>query len=117
MNNGDELDRVRRLDDQRAAGEPPDEEIADVTPLQPPSEPTPLPPEMVATFGAQFFPQPFSYVITRGTYQDKPCLWVTFEHAHGRIAFPFSDMEMSGFVNRAQQMSNGLVVARDIPKL
>lgn len=116
MTDHDELERVRQLQEQKDSGEPPVEGDADVLPHQPPTEPSPLPPEMAVTFGANFFPQPFGYIITRGTFQDRSSLWLTFEHAHGRIAFPLSDLEAQGMANRLTQMARDqLVIAKDIP--
>lgn len=115
--NDDELDRVRQLDAQRAAGEPPtDEEVAGVTPHQPPTPESGLSTEMAVMFGQNFGPQPFGYIITRGEVHGTPCLFLTFEHAHGRISFPLSDLEAQGMANRlTQNAKGGIVVAKDMP--
>lgn len=103
-----EESRPRVIDDTAGDG--------DVVALQPPASESPLSEEMVRVFGASFNPQPFGYLVTRGEFMGKPCLWLTFEHAHGRISFPLDDNEAQGMSNRLEQQSRGgLVVAKDIP--
>lgn len=111
MTKEDELARVRRLG-ERAEEEGP---LAEVLPHQPPTGDTGLPPEMVITFGQHLNPQPFGYVVTVGQMNDQRAVFLTFEHAHGRITFPLTDTEAQGLANRLQQNARGLVIAQDLP--
>lgn len=83
--------------------------MADVTAL-PSLLPSDNSPEIVAALGAAFRPQPFGYSVSPGEVSGNPCVYLTFEFAHGRQAFPFTREEAAELGKTLMRTSTGLIL-------
>lgn len=112
MSDQDELERLRTLAQQHAAGEPPDGPVADVTPIRqaPNLLPTDNDPELVKALGAAFRPVPFGYFVAPGEVGGQPCVYLTLETAIGRFALPFTREEAAELGKTLMRNATGLIL-------
>lgn len=68
---------------------------------------------VVQLFGHVFNPQPFGTQITKGQAHGHPVIYLMFEYAHGRIAFPFSTEEAQNLSRQLYLQATGIVLPGD----